>query len=79
VSLLGQTQLLTTDAAVELVGTGTKMDRARARIGTDAAAVRLRSGQELYIVMSFRLPSNFKEAFSASEVRKRELYELLSN
>ncbi len=45
-------QLLTTDAAVELVGTGTKMDRARARIGTDAAAVLLRSGQEL--VMGFR-------------------------
>jgi hypothetical protein len=51
-------QLLTTDAAVELVGTGTKMDRAkRARIGTDAAAVRLRYGQEL--VMGFRRQANF--------------------
>jgi hypothetical protein len=48
-------QLLTTDAAVELVGTGTKMDRAR--VGIDAAFVRLRSGQEL--VLGFRRQANF--------------------
>ncbi len=63
-------ELVRSDAAAELVGTGTKVDRARARIGTDAAAVRLRSGQELVTYKLWGTSKLLESIFSLLKAEK---------